>query len=64
LYFCRERFPGSRLIYSGRETAWKNAVFRKQIQVQSESIPADICLGVAIAGVNTLIGIGLILVFA
>jgi hypothetical protein len=39
-------------------------VFRKRIKLQSESIPADICLGVAIAGVNTLIGIGLILVFA
>ncbi len=39
-------------------------MFRKRIKLQSESIQADICLGVAIAGVNTLIGIGLILVFA
>jgi len=39
-------------------------VFRKRIKLQSESIQADIFLGVAIAGVNTLIGIGLILVFA
>ena len=39
-------------------------MFRRQIRRPSESIQADICLGVAIAGVNTLIGIGLILVFA
>ena len=35
-----------------------------QIKFQSESIRADLCLGVAIAGVNALIGIGLIIVFA
>jgi len=40
-----------------------NAVFRKQIRLQSESIPADICLGVVIAGVNVLIGIALIIAF-
>jgi hypothetical protein len=56
------RFPLD-IIQAGK-TAWKNAVFRKRIKLPSESIPADICLGVAIAGVNTLIGIGLILVFA
>jgi hypothetical protein len=36
----------------------------KQIKFQSESVMAGLCLGVAIAGVNTLIGIGLIIVFA
>jgi len=51
-------------VFGQEKTAWKNAVFRRQIRLQSESIAADICLGVAIAGVNTLIGIGLILVFA
>ena len=29
-----------------------------------DGLTADLCLGVAIAGVNTLIGIALILVFA
>ena len=38
-----------------------NAVFRKQIRPQSESIPADI--GVVIAGMNVLIGIALIIAF-
>ena len=42
----------------------EKCVFRRQIKRRSDSIAADICLGVAIAGVNTLIGIGLILVFA
>jgi hypothetical protein len=36
----------------------------KQIKFQSESVMADLCLGVAIAGMNTLIGIALIIVFA
>ncbi len=40
-----------------------NAVFRKQIRLQSESIAADICLGVVITGVNILIGIAFIIVF-
>jgi hypothetical protein len=39
-------------------------VFRNQIKLQSESMPAVISLGVAIAGVNTLIAIGLVIVFA
>ncbi len=39
-------------------------MFRKRIKLQSESLPADICLGVAIAGVNTLIAIALVIVFA
>jgi hypothetical protein len=39
-------------------------VFRKQIKLRSESLPADICLGVAIAGVNILIAIALVIVFA
>jgi len=38
-------------------------VLRKQIRLPSESIPADICLGVMIAGVNILIGIAFIIVF-
>jgi hypothetical protein len=36
----------------------------KQIKFQSERLTAAVCLGVAIAGVSTLIGIGLIIVFA
>jgi hypothetical protein len=36
----------------------------KQTSFQSEELTAELCLGVAIAGVNTLLGIGLIIVFA
>jgi hypothetical protein len=39
-------------------------VRRKQIDRDSDSLPADLFLGVTIAGVSTLIGIGLIVVFA
>ena len=42
----------------------ERAVRWKQIKFQSESLPADLCLGVAIAGVNTLIVIGLFIVFS
>jgi hypothetical protein len=38
-------------------------MFRNQIRLQSESIPAVISLGVVIAGVNVLIGIALIIAF-
>jgi hypothetical protein len=34
-------------------------VLDRQINPPSESVMADLCLGVAIAGVNTLIGIGI-----
>jgi hypothetical protein len=41
-----------------------SAVRGKQIKFQSERVMADLCLGMAVAGVNTLIGIGLIIAFA
>jgi hypothetical protein len=36
----------------------------KQIKFESEDLTAVLCLGVAIAGLNTLVGIALIMVFA
>jgi hypothetical protein len=36
----------------------------KPIKFQSESVQAEICLGAAIAGIETLVAIGLFLVFA
>jgi hypothetical protein len=36
----------------------------KQIKYQFESLTPALCLGAAIAGVSTLIGIGLVIVFA
>jgi hypothetical protein len=41
-----------------------SAMRGKQSEFHSDSVKADVCLGVVIAGVNTLIGIGLIIVFA
>jgi hypothetical protein len=39
-------------------------VHGKQINIQSENLNAAVCLGVAVAGVSALVGIGLIIVFA
>jgi hypothetical protein len=36
---------------------------RKQLQFQFESVMADVCLGVTVAGLYTLVGMGLIIVF-
>jgi len=38
-------------------------VRRKQIKFQSESVMADVYLGVTVAGLYTLVGMGLIIVF-
>jgi hypothetical protein len=35
----------------------------KQISLESESVMSDVCLGVAITGIYTLVGMGLVLVF-
>jgi hypothetical protein len=39
-----------------KQSRRESAVRGKLIKFQSESITADLCLGVAIAGINTLIG--------
>ena len=36
---------------------------REQIEFQSESVIADVCLGVTVAGLYTLVGLGLTIVF-
>jgi hypothetical protein len=41
----------------------ESAVRRKQIKFQSESVMADVCLGVTVAGLYTLVGMGLVIVF-
>ena len=39
------------------------AVDGKQIKFQSESVMADVCLGLTVTGVYTLVAMGLIIVF-
>ena len=41
----------------------EHAVSGKPIKLQSKSVQADICLGVMIVGIETLLAIGLVLVF-
>jgi hypothetical protein len=38
-------------------------VHGKQIKLQPESIMADVCLGVTVTGLYTLVGMGLAIVF-
>jgi hypothetical protein len=35
----------------------------KQINLESEGVMADVCLGVAVTGLYTLVGMGLVIVF-
>jgi hypothetical protein len=35
----------------------------RQLKLRSENVMADLCLGLTIIGVNTLIGLGLFIVF-
>jgi hypothetical protein len=41
----------------------ESAVRGKQIKFQFESVMADVCLGVTVAGLYTLVGMGLTIVF-
>jgi len=41
----------------------ENAVPNSQPNLQSESVMADVCLGVTVAGLYTLVGMGLVIVF-
>jgi hypothetical protein len=48
----------------GREESRREVPVRsKQINAESESVIADVCLGVAVTGIYTLVGMGLIIVF-
>jgi hypothetical protein len=47
----------------GRAIAKENAVPNSQPNLQSESIMADLFLGVTVTGLYTLVGMGLVLVF-
>jgi hypothetical protein len=35
----------------------------RQFNLPSESVMADVCLGITIASLNTLIGVGLVILF-
>jgi hypothetical protein len=68
VHFCTfdpERFPGSRVMLLGRDKLHREVPVRsKQMtHFESESVMSDVCLGVAITGIYTLVGMGLVLVF-
>jgi hypothetical protein len=47
----------------GWTIARRSAVTRRQIKLEPESVMADVCLGVTVAGLYTLVGMGLIIAF-
>jgi hypothetical protein len=67
VHFCTfllERFPASRVMSLGRDKSSRQVLVRsKQINPESESVIADVCLGVVVTGIYTIVGMGLIIVF-
>ncbi len=57
-----ERLPGSRVII-GLEITWRSAVLGRETKFQPERVMADLYLGVAVAGLYTLVGMGIIIAF-
>jgi hypothetical protein len=59
-----ERLPGSRVNLLGLGQWHRECVVdSKQIKFQSQSVMADVCLGVTVAGLYALVGMGLTIVF-
>jgi hypothetical protein len=56
-----ERFPISRMICLDNRA--ENAMTRRQMKLEPERVMADVCLGVTVAGLYTLVGMGLIIAF-
>jgi hypothetical protein len=59
----QERFSAFGVMPLGGAIAARSAVRGKQLKFQSESVMADVCLGVTVAGLYTLVGMGLTIVF-
>ena len=63
LYTGRNDLPISCMICLGWTIARRSAVTRRQIKLEPEGVMADVCLGVTVAGLYTLVGMGLIIAF-
>jgi len=68
VHFCTflpERFPTSRVMSLGRDKSRREVPVRSKqiIHFESESVMADVYLGVTVAGLYTLVGMGLIIAF-
>ena len=53
----------SRMMYRGWTTPRRSAVPVKQIKLSPDSVRADLCLGLTVTGLYTLITMGLIILF-
>jgi hypothetical protein len=67
-HFCilePERFPASRMSHwASGQSRGRSAMRGKQTKFQPERIMGELCLGVAVAGAETLVVMGLVLAFA
>ncbi len=61
LYISPERNPGSRVMYLDGTVACGSAMPGRQIK--SENVMAGLYLGIAVAGVNALVAMGLVIAF-
>jgi hypothetical protein len=59
----RERFTISRVVCTGPDICIGKPMRITQFNLRLESVMADLCLGATLVGINTLIGLGLFIVF-
>ena len=59
----KERFTISRVVCTGPDITGGIPVHTRLFNLRSENVMADLCLGAAIIGIDTLIAVGLFIVF-
>ena len=58
-----ERFSISHVVCTGPDICIGQPMRITQLNLRPESVMADLCLGATLVGINTLIGLGLFIVF-
>jgi hypothetical protein len=61
--FLPERIPGSRVMYWMGQLQEAGAMPDRRIKFKSESVMAGLYLGIAVTGVNALVGMALVIAF-
>jgi hypothetical protein len=61
--FRPERFPAHGVIYSARQLLGEVRMPARSIKLPSDGVMADVCLGVTVTSLYTLVGLGLVIAF-
>jgi hypothetical protein len=61
--FGSERFSAHGVIYSGGTTEWRDGMPARPLKLPSDGVMADVCLGVTVTSLYTLVGMGLVIAF-